>query len=362
MKIEVGGVEYANFVRSSAEIRLDALANTFSFEATSEDARPLPFLGGEACKVSVDGEVVVTGFIEVVNVNGDATSHSITIEGRDKPADVIDSSLGVLSDIRPPISLKSIIERVIDHLGADISVVDLANPEPFNAAEDLAAPEPGQNAFEFIEGLARKRQVLLTSDGNGNVVITASSQQEINATVQHRVGDDTNNVLIYSGSYDLSRRFNRYVSASQLNPVPLNLAGTTANEDIVSQGIDNPVLDAAVRVGRVMFLTAESMFSSAEGERRATWEANVRKARGRVYSATVHGYRNQTGDIWRPNTLVRVNDEYVGIEATMLVNSTTFALDGGSGRTTALSLVERNAYTLELSEPRTEGVGIGLAG
>ena len=360
MKIEVNGTEYANFVSASVVIRLDTLSNTFAFEATSEDAKPLPFKGGESCTVTVDGELVLTGFIEIVNVDGDAESHTISIEGRDKTADIVDSAIDVLSDTRPPISLKTLIERVITHVGAKISVIDLAKPAEFNAAEDLFAQEPGQNAFEFIEAPARKRQVLLTSDEKGNLVITASSGKEIAATIQHRVADDTSNVLRYSVSYDLTGRFRKYLSSSQLNIIPLNLAGIASNDEIVSQGTENVVTDSDVREGRQLILASESMFSSSQGEDRATWEANIRKARSRVYSATMHGYRNQTGDLWRVNTLVKVNDEYADIEATMLINSTTFSLSEQDGRTTVLSLVERNAYTLELEEPTTEKVGSGF--
>ena len=365
MRLQVNGVEYGNFVQASAEIQLDALANQFSFEASSKKANPLPFRGGESCTVLVDGATVITGTIEIVNVDGGAEGHTIRVQGRDRTGDLIDSSIGVLSDIRPR-SLKELIEKVIEHLNPTVSakkriqVIDLANLDDFNPAEDLASGEPGENAFDFIEAFARKRQVLLTSNALGDVVITASSQKEIAATIQNRVGDSTNNVLSYSVSYDETGRFREYASSSQLNLIPLNEAGTTPNSEIVSQGSDNVVLDTDIRKGRRLFIPSESMFSTNEGEKRARWEANIRKARGRVYSAVVHGYRNQTGDLWRPNTLVKVNDEYAGIRATMLINSTTFALNEGTGRTTSLGLVERNAYTLELEEPTTEGLGFGL--
>ena len=58
------------------------------------------------------------------------------------------------------------------------------NPKAFSDAEDLASPEPGENAFAFIEKYAKKRQVLLTSDSSGRIVIDANSGIKADGAVQ----------------------------------------------------------------------------------------------------------------------------------------------------------------------------------
>ena len=364
MRIEVDGIQYQDFVSASATLRLDALARTFSFVATSDQAVPLPFKGGEACKVVVNGEDVITGFIELVNVDGDDESHTIQITGRGKTADLLDSSIGTLDTVIRPGSLKSVVEQIIGHIGADLQVIDDVSPAPFNSAEDIVAPEPGQNCFDFLERLARKRQVLLTSDGEGNVVIAQGSGTTVEgAFVQHRVADDSNNVLAYSASYDLTGRFNVYRMVTQLNQGALNLAGVTPAASVVSQGQAVVVRDNAPELqarARQLVLVGENMSSGPEDQKRAVWEQNIRRARGRVYSATIDGHRNQAGLLWTPNTLIRVVDEYAGINALMLVNTVEFQLNDQGGRTTILSFVESDAYSLALQEPVTEKVGDGL--
>lgn len=361
MRIEVDGIEYGNFVGASTVLRLDALSSTFAFEATSKDGLPLPFKLGQACKVVVDGDSVLSGFIELINVEGDSTSHKIDVQGRDKLGDLLDSTLGTgsgVSDIRPPVSLANAIRRVISHLGIqNVNVVDRVRPALFSTAEDLAAPEPGQNAFEFIEKLARKRQVLLTSDADGNVVIDSGSGVEVGASLQHLIGDDTNNVSSYSVSYDSTGRFNVYKSVSQMNVIPINLAGIVGVNTIISQGSDRAEVDSAIRVGRQHVLVSESMSSGSEDQRRAKWEKKIRAARGKVYAAVVSGYRNQTGNLWAINEIVTVEDEFADISAKMLVNSVTFVLGKDGGSTTSLSLIERNAYSIALEEPVADEVG-----
>ena len=370
MKLRVAGAEYSRFPASSVTAKMDALSRAFSFEATSSGALPLPFRGGEECEVFIDADRVLVGFIELVNVSGDETGHQIDIQGRDRTADLVDSSIGTLADLQPPISLATIARRVVAHIGASIEVLDLARPAVFRTVEDLVAPEPGENAYEFLEKLARKRQVLLTADGDGQLTITRGSGAESAGRIQNLVGTgrgtfrgraDGNNVLSYSASYDITGRFNAYQTLSQLNAVPLAGGSGFDPEMVATQGELKIVRDQAIRRGRQHVLVSEASYSTLQGGDRATWEAKIRRSRGQVYSPVVDGFRNHLGELWTPNTLVQVVDEYAGIDAKMLINSVTFALDESGGSTTTLSLVERDAYTLALAEPRQEDeLGLGL--
>ena len=142
MKLEVNGIAYDSFTSASAELRLDALSNTFNFDAVSTVRNPLPFRGGEECRVLVDGETAVTGFIEVVTGDYSADSHTVSVQGRDKTADLLDSGLSTMADIRAPVTLKAIIEQVVANIGVELTVVDRANPTAFNEAEDIAVQLP----------------------------------------------------------------------------------------------------------------------------------------------------------------------------------------------------------------------------
>ena len=112
-----------------------------------------------------------------------------------------------------------------------------------------------------------------------------------------------------------------------------------------------------------MIIVPETNSSDSETRKRAEWEKNIRKARSRVYSAVVDGFRNQTGELWKVNQLVRVDDVFAGINSVMLVNSVIYSLTEDEGSTTSLSLVNRDAYTLEIAEPsedEDDELGIGF--
>lgn len=359
MKLEVNGLQYSGFTTCSCELRLDSLSSSFSFDAVAPGGQALPFKGGEACKVIVDGETVITGNIEVVSVDYDGSDHVISISGRDKTADLVDSTLGIIDDIRGDgLTLKILIESVIEHLGLSISVIDELDPLPFNGAEDIAAPEPGDNAFSFIEQFARHRQALLTSNGNGDIVITANSGLTAPGAVQHIIGASDNNVLSSSFSYDTTGRFNAYRMASSLNPTALNLTGGADLATLVNQG--GGVIDNEIRAGRQLILIAETPFGDSDCEKRARWEADIRKARGLIYSANVSGFRvgGESGALWSINRIYQIVDDFVGKIEPMLLNSVVFSLSVDSGRTTSLGFVGQKAYTLFIeSDPFVEVAG-----
>ncbi len=361
--IEVNGDQYENFLSASVNIRLDALTNTFAFTTTSQKKNPLPFLGGEPCKIFVDGEVVLTGFIEVVTVNYDTESHTIAVMGRDKTGDLLDSTLDKVQDITSTVTLKQLIEKVLTSSKlSNIKVVqaDGLLIEPFNPAEDKMNPEPGKSIFDFIEKYARKRQVLLTSNGDADIVITQSSGVVIPDTIQNIISSDQNNVLVSSVSYDTTGRFNTYKFVSSLSPIAANIAGVLDLESLVSQS--GGTTDPEIRASRQMILIAETSSSDGQNNKRSQWEANIRKARGRVYSAKVKGFRNTSGDLWQINNLVSVVDDFCGINSQMLINTVSFNVDLNGGNTTTMSLLNKNAYTLSIAEPKNNEVGLGLFG
>lgn len=356
--IEVNGIQYTNFESARVVCQLDAIASQFEFVAVSTKNEPLPFQLDDACTITIDDEKVLTGFIEKINVNYTSTDHTITIAGRSKTSDIIDSMINNL-ELRPPITLQAAIEKVISHIGASIQVIDnLGDIDPFNKAEDLLSPGVGENAFQFIEKLARKRQVLLTTNGDGNIVITQSGEDTAPTGLQNVVGGNENNIESASVSYDSTERFNKYISKSQLNITAINFSGAVGAKDIVSQ--KSPVVvDEETRASRQLVIQAESASSDQQNQKRAQWEANIRKSRSKVYSTSISNF-SEDGILWRPNQLVSINDDFSGINAQMLVNTVTFVQDI-SGSNTTIALVDRDAYTLRLNEP-SEGnsVGAGL--
>lgn len=350
--LQVGGTEYTNFTSANVTVALDTLANDFIFEAVAPSREPFPIKGGAACTVLVDGELVLTGFVENVAGNYTSSSHTIIVSGRDRTGDFIDSSIDVIDDIRGDGSLKSLIERVALHVGVPIGVVDSANPAPFNKAEDIISPESGSNAFTFVEQYAQKRQVLLSSTSLGNIEIISSQSTPSGGAVQNVVDGGSNNVLEASWTYSTTGLFNKYIQKGQQDPSALGFGGASSAEGVVAQA--GSATDKDVRTGRQLVTVAAEGFSNEQLKLRAQWSKKIRQTRSLTYFCTVHGFTNFSGELWKPNTLASVKDEFADINRTLLINSVQYSY-GARGSTTRLTFVEQDAYKLQLNEPVNVG-------
>lgn len=368
LRLLVDSVPYDGFLEASVTLSMDALAHGFRFVATSDKDNLLPFKGGEPCSVLIDDFLVTTGFIELVEVTHSANSHEINIQGRSKTGDLVDSSLDAL-ELNAPITIQTCIQRVIEQLNQDITVTDQSGSDPFNEAEDRLGPSVGENAFDFISRLAKKRQVLLNTDSEGNVLITRSEAVQTDSSLLNLINptDFNNNILSARVSYNHMKRFNKYIVKSQLNVSSLIFSsGLTDLTSVVDQGgnsQDNFVSDDGARVGRQLVLRAEKASSTEQSRLRATWEANIRRARSGSYSATVNGFINNTGQVWELNTIVNVIDEFSDINANKLINRIEFSTSVNGGDITRLGMVETDAYQVSLDEPpEIETSGKGLFG
>lgn len=360
INIKVGATTYQGFTSAQVSLGMDRLCSTFEFTATTDGSSYLPFKGGEECEIFVDGDLVLSGTIEVVDAEYTNDSHRINISGRDYTGDLLDSSLDSLASITGDgLTLKSLIESVLDQLNIGVDVIDNANPKPFNVSEDYASPELGENAFSFLEKYSRKRQVLLGSDELGNVTIIKSEGDTIQAWLRHEVNGSTNNILSANVSYDRTGRFNVYKFASSLNPIAVNNSADVSVFSVASQ-VGNVVVDDEISTGRQLYLVAETSASDGENTDRAKWERNVRRSRGRMYSAKVHGYRSQTGGLWTPGTVVGVLDERADIDGQMLVNTVTYDYSLSVGSQTTIGLLPPDAYTLASNTPVAGSTGNAL--
>lgn len=342
--LEVGGRPYDGWTSALVSKSMETLSGIFSFSATSDDILKFPIATQSECRILVGEEPVITGFIEKIDINSDAGTHTITLSGRDKTADIIDSSLDESITFNTRISLVSVIERVIEKLGLkdEIFVLDdVGGLKDFQVSE-LVSSSLQETAFEFIEKYCRKRQVLISSNGDGNIVLQRASGDFSGASLIRRANEQkgTVDIKLSSVSYDYTNRFNKVTVKSQFNP---SRSDSTTTNNSASE------FDNKIRPWRQTVLIAETSSDNLTAKDRAIWEVNVRRARSKIYTATVVGYTTELeGDeIWRPNTLVNVIDDYASIEAEMLIKDVQYSLSQDGGSETILTLVSKDAFTLQ---------------
>lgn len=372
MKIEVNGEPYINFTSAMVEMSLDSLARSFRFTAIDPNGEGPPFKNGDTCKFFVEDELVLTGFIEVIEISYSSDEHHISVSGRSKTCDLIDSTLPA-KDYNTPVKLKSVIEEVMGEKGLNLKGIEVkvasgTEIDDFKKGEDKIASSLGENAFSFVERLARKRQVLLTSDPDGNIVIISPDPETIDHKLIHVIPEggplsfldkSKNNILSANSTRNDTKRYNKYFVKSQDNYSEVFNKGTLDLEKGVDQ--TNDATDGDIREGRQLVIVAEESSVKKQLGLRATWEGNIRRARSKLYTAVVIGFKTESDKIWEINKLVNIDDKAAGIDPKkkmddelgpeMLINSIKFTLDSDGGSKTTLGFVPKDAYKVILKEP-----------
>lgn len=210
--IEVDGVEYEDFVDISVLCTLDTLSGEFTFNSRVTSTKDFPIKAGQETVIRVEGEPVITGFVESNHVFSDKGTHDIIIAGRDRTNDVIDSTFSKDVSFQSDISLKALIEQTLEIVGIPgIKVIDRVGDLTDFLSSETNKSETGDKIFDFLKEVAMKKQVFLITDGLGNIVISRSNGVSINDLLINDPDNGTSNIIRSDIDYNESERFNKYV-------------------------------------------------------------------------------------------------------------------------------------------------------
>ena len=346
LKIRLNGQDFTDFIGAAVALSMETAASAFTFTSTANPDNLFPIPNGSLVEILADDIKVVTGYIEKLGVSYDSTSHAITVKGRSLLADYIDSTVGDIKEFEGQVNLQDIIRATLNSLDlSNIKIINKAGSIRNFDAGDITSAETGQNAFEFNELYARKRQVLLTTDGDGNLVIARASTVILPARLKNTVDANDKNILSATYEDNEAENFNTYIANSQLNPANLPPG---SNAKTISDQF-SPRFNTFIRKSRRYEFNAEESSDEFTLRDRAAWEANIRRARSKTYTAKVQGH-SADGVVWTPNRLHRIDDDFTNTHATLLLKAVTFNYDLDGGSTTSLGFTNKDAYTLEVKK------------
>jgi prophage tail gpP-like protein len=336
--LQIGSQRHQGWQEVRIRLSLEQIADSFELTLTerwAESGLVRPVTPGEACTVHVGDELVVTGYLDEVLPDYDATSHTIAASGRSKAADLIDCSgkdqrfdgqtlLQIATALAKPYGIE-----VIDTVGAD---------KPFREF----ALEDGQPIAEAIERAAQIRGARIVSDARGRLVIVHAVQREIRTPLE--LGG---NIRKGSGAFSDRDRFNTYIVEGQT-------PGTDSWNGEDAAGPRAEATDPRVRKPRTTLIVCDTPADGADCKVRAELEARMRWAQGRGVTYTVGTWRHEQG-VWRPGDLVQVRDAYLGLNEQMLISDVQL-IESNEGRTAELRVAPPAAFEpVPVPEPEPSG-------
>lgn len=363
IKFEVNQVPYTGCKLISIYKSMEDLSSSFTVEISRRDNKlqPNKFLNA-IVTFSIENERIFTGYIEKLSNNMNDSDDTILLSGRDKLVDVIKSTIKKNLTFNSEISLMSLIQMTLSENNlSNIRVINnVPDITPFSSTE-IEATQVGQSIFEFLAKYAYKKQVLLSSNGFGDLVITRSSNTVNGFLINDSVNKKSSNLKNRSYEYDNSERFHTYTILAQGNPasgfddLESEDFGDTATATLVYT--EGSAVDSNIRNTSNLAILVDEAYSQQDCIDRAKWEANIRRVKSINYSCTVTGFKPVgSSKIWNVNTLVKLKDNDADIDSLMLVKSVTYnaSTNDGGGYTTQLELIDKNAYTIEVEKSKID--------
>lgn len=356
-RLNVAGARFDGWTCVRVSLALDQMAGTFELGLTDrypgahENYR---FRPGSRCTVSLDGQTVITGYVESFSPCYDKGSHGMTLKGRDVTCDLVDCQ-----HLGPPVQWKG---QTLDRIAAQVCrpfKIPVAVDTDLGAAYPDVKYDEGDTVMAFLVKWARQRGVLLTSYGDGMLWITRAKQAGAGGALV--LGD---NIEAASGNFDNQGRFSKYLVKGQ--SLGTFWKGNSAEEIAEFQaaytGPFGEATDSAVPRYRPMVIISEVKGTSAEFAERARHEALVRAGKSRAATYTVTGWGPAPGQVWRINSVVQVRDPFMGLNGPYLIERCQYSLDAQRGSQTTIGVVHPDAYTRRAEAPTDEASKIYLRG
>lgn len=338
--LTANGRRFSGWTRVTVQRSIEAGAGHFDLGITTEGpdhntARGI--VAGSECSVSIGDQVVVTGHVDDLKPSYSPNSHTVGLTGRDRTQDLVDCSV----ESKPGEWLQQPLENIVDAICKPFGIQVVKQTDTGKPFARFRINE-GETAWSVIESACRMRAVLATPDGYGRLVLTRSSRDRYRVTLEKGV-----NIIAADGLFSMKERFSDYIVKSQ--QTSFYGAGPEAETGIVGYAKDR-----GIKRYRPKVIIAERMADIRTATDRAVWQARVNAARGKSATITVQGWLCG-GELWRPNRLVRVKDDWLALDQDMLITAVTWR-KSEQGTTCDLGIMPVGAFDL-LPEPEMEATG-----
>lgn len=331
-ELKADGLFYGGWKSVRVTRSIEQLAGTFDLEITERwpgQPSASPIRPGQQCQLLLDGEPVITGYVDTVVPDYDATRHTIRVTGRDKTGDLVDCSALYKSGQWHNVKLDQLARDLVKPYGLGV-VIDVDVGSAFSSF----AIQEGESVFECLERAARMKALLLTSNPKGDLVITRAGNRRLDVGLVE--GD---NIKAARGEFSWKDRYSSYTTKGH--------GRLGADGDAVHASPTGLSADEIIPRHRPLIVLAEGHADNAALRDRAEWERNVRRGRSARGSVTVQGWMRPDGALWQPNTLVPVTSPFLWLDnAEMLVVGCTWTLDANSGTLTELAIARPDAFQL----------------
>tara|TARA_R110002110_G_scaffold64634_8_gene178590 strand:+ start:1330 stop:2421 length:1092 start_codon:yes stop_codon:yes gene_type:complete len=331
--LRVNGVAYEGWTDVVLTRGLRMAASSFELDLTEKwpgQTQDWRIRRGDAVTIEMDGDLDLTGWVDVFSPSFDAKAHAVRVTGRSKTCDLVDCAALVKGGQFKNYTLAAIARALAAPFGINVIAGDTGAP-----FADVQI-QPGETCFEVIDRLCRLRAFLASDNERGDLVLTRAGEggfARAGALVEGR------NIVAGNATLSHAARFSEYIVRGQQAGSD-NISGAQASQPQAR------VTDSAVTRYRPSVILAEAPGGIADMEKRARWQQRFAATDGTEANITADRWRDDRKALWAPGALSAVESPTLGLQMDLLIEQTV-KRQSDQGTRTELKLVPPAALTPE---------------
>jgi prophage tail gpP-like protein len=330
VKLRVNGLIYEGWTQVSITRSLTNVSGQIKLGMTRmmNQKQGLSIAIGQPMSVDIGSERVATGYIFSLNPSYDYQKSTFEVICFDKTADLAHCSVVGQSTQWHNMSLFDLAKSLCKPFGIAVQSEFQVGLQVIKSI-DL---DEGSSVFELLDKEARNQGVLLTSNAQGNLILTRASTQKIKN--QLRLGE---NILAASGTQSGENRFSHFI-----------IKGQTAEswDADVSGGQSVTVRDKNISRYRPKVEIIENNYTEGTAKTRGQWQLAYSISQSISTQITVATWHDEDGKLWAVNRLIFIDDPLQNLKQNMLISQVELTEDD-SGRLCILSLVHPKSFEID---------------
>jgi prophage tail gpP-like protein len=327
-RLTVKGQQFEDFESVWVQHTFGDAYSQFKFEFTERASKEAQFSPDDEAQVQLAGELAISGRILTRQVAYDGHRHGVMVHGVNNTWYAARSSIEHKTSSWDGKSFKQIADEVLGPTGVKSEVQGTLDDKPFDKVQSV----PGEPIFNFLERLARERNIGITCTKDGNFLFVGknSGSGSQGQLIEGR------NILKMQGVISIDRQWSKIIARAQYPADNRKNMKPAARMEKEAEGV--------LKKYSVLIVQNEHpVRTEDEVQTRVNTEAEWTRSTQLQLTITVVGWQpggpTGGGGLWEVGKKVSVNSPMVPIADSLSIQSATFTQDNKHGSLTTLLCV-----------------------
>ncbi|WP_237387337.1 phage baseplate assembly protein [Xenorhabdus sp. Sc-CR9] len=292
---------------------------------------------GQPCQVLLGDDPVITGYVDIWNSSINKSTHQIRVTGRSKCQDLVDCSAKWPQNVISSATALQIAQKLAQWYGIEVTsdVTDMQSVPQFTL-------NWGESSQEVIDRITRWSALLYYDIPDGNLFLT-----RVGDTVAASGVEQGKNIELADYQSSMHERFSEYSGLS----LSVNTLNELSNGDgyqavTIAQSKDPEA--EKMRYRNFVTIIESTLSTWGRQQESINWEMNRRYGRSQTLKCLVDSWRDISGSLWQPNTLIPIHLPVFGLESEQwLLSEVSYVRNRDDGTRAELTLMPPAAFAVQ---------------